>query len=151
MADPRLTKSILGAMRNAKMPARSNRVRPPSLQKFGEACRVVRDLSEIADWFHVPRETLDEWIKEKPEYLREWRRAKIEDLTELRLILREKAVTGSIQAAEKYIRATFPDVYNEKANTLHVTTEVRVLPQPDREPLIIDHEPEIAGHLERTT
>ena len=113
---------------------------------------MCRDLTDAADWFHVDWDIFDQWLRENPKLAREWRRAKLEDVREMRLILREKAIaTGSPQAVEKYLKLSYPDAFNEKTQQLTITVETKVLPAPDRAPLIIEHEPEIiAGRIERT-
>ena len=128
---------IISAMRTAKMPTNTRKT-PPTAAAMTECAKVVRDLAEAADWFHVDLEVLTGWLREKPELARVFRRAKLEDVREMRMIFREKAVAGSIQAAEKYLRMSYPQAFADKPNEVKVTTEVRVLPPPDRTPITIE-------------
>ena len=128
---------IIKALRTAKMPANTRKT-APSASAMAECARVVRDLAEAADWFHVDLEVLTGWLREKPALARAFRRAKLEDIREMRLIFREKAVAGSIQAAEKYLKMSYPMAFADKPQEVRVTTEVRVLPPPDKTPLIIE-------------
>jgi len=131
---------IISAMRNAAMP-KTTRKKSPSPSAMAECARVCRDLADAADWFHVDWETFDHWLRENPKLAREWRRAKLEDVREMRLILREKAVaSGSPQAVEKYLKLSYPDAFNEKTQQMTITVETKVLPSPDRVPLVIEHE-----------
>lgn len=130
---------IIGALRNSKMPT-TTRKTPPSVKAMIECARVVRDLAEAADWFNVNIETLTAWLREKPELARAFRRAKLEDIREMRTIFREKAVAGSIMAAEKYLKLSYPLAFADKPQEVRITTEVRVLPPPDRAPLVIEGE-----------
>ena len=131
--------SVITALRKAKMPV-TTRKTPPSTKAMSECARVVRDLSEAADWFNVDPATFDGWLREKPELARAFRRAKLDDIREMRLIFREKAVAGSIQAAEKDLRLSYPEAFAEKPATLNIRTEVQVLPAPDKTPLTIEGE-----------
>ena len=131
---------IISAMRNAQMP-KTQRKKAPTPTAMAECARVCRDLADAADWFHADRDTFDGWLRENSKLAREWRRAKLEDVREMRLILREKAVaSGSPQAVEKYLKLSYPDAFNERTQQLTVTVETRVLPAPNKEPLIIEHE-----------
>lgn len=138
-----MSANTTSALRNSKMPANTRKT-PPSTKAMAECARVVRDLAEAADWFNVDLEVLTRWLREKPALARAFRRAKLEDVREMRLIFREKAVAGSIQAAEKYLKMSYPLAFADKPNEVKVTTEVRVLPPPDRTPLVIEGEIEDA-------
>jgi len=135
-----MSNGIMTALRSAKMPT-TKRKKPPSIPAMRECAKVCRDLGDAADWFHVERSVFDDWLRTKSELAREWRRAKLEDVREMRLIFREKAVAGSIQAVEKYLRMSYPDSFGDKPQQLNITTEVRVLPPPpDKPQLIIEGE-----------
>lgn len=128
---------IITAMRTAQMPT-ATRKTPPTAAAMTECAKAVRDLMDAADWFNVDRGTLDDWLRTKPELARCFRRAKLADVREMRLIFREKAVAGSITAAEKYLKLSYPDAFQDRPPTLNVITEVRVLPPASREPLVIE-------------
>ena len=134
-----LSTGIITALRSAQMPA-TTRKTPPSTKAMSECAKVVRDLAEAADWFNVDQETLSKWLRQKPELARAFRRAKLDDIREMRTIFREKAVAGSITAAEKYLKLSYPLAFADKPQEVRITTEVRVLPPPDRAPLIIEGE-----------
>ena len=133
--------SILATMRHAKMPT-GRRKHPPSMSAMRECGKVCVDLKEAATWFNVPLEMLGEWLREKPELGIEFNRMRLQDLLEIRCAEREAVMAGKRKPTD-YVRMTFPHLLQDKAQ-VHVTTELKVLPTPSNEPLVIEGEVENA-------
>ena len=118
------------------MPMKTDEV--PTASSIRVAADSCVNEGDLALWFNVSPETVQDWFRENPELRREFARRKLDDIRELRMLTRSKAMNGNLQALEKYVKMTFPGLLADKTNEVRITTEVRVLPPPDREPLIIE-------------
>jgi hypothetical protein len=92
-------------------------------------------------WFDVTEEQIQEWFKDDDRLRRAYYRAQLEDVREVRSAMRDKAMsTGDPRKLETYLQNKYREKFATKPNQINIAnrTEVRILDNPDMDPLVID-------------